>query len=242
MALGLALCGQLSQARVAVAQPSASFPEPDSGWTTPSESTPAPAEPTRVSPAPVSPAPAQLPPSSIAPPPALPASLVPPLPQLSFRPPVLPAYDGMEPPPGYRLESHANTALVVGGVLTFSVGYVVGVGYAVSQDFEEGTGWLMAPVIGPWLAVARRNFDCAVEGDNPLAEAERCQQVTQREAAAVGLLAALGLAQGLGATLALIGVLDRDKQWVREDLGGVEVSVDVGPRPGGGGATLFGRF
>jgi hypothetical protein len=159
-----------------------------------------------------------------------------------FLPPVLPAYPGMEPPPGYRLESHSNTGLVVGGAVTFGVGYAVAAGYALSHSFDDGTGWLMAPVIGPWVAIGRREFDCSVKGANPLAEAEHCQQVTQRETRVVSLFAALGLAQGLGAALLVIGAFDREHEWVRQDLGGVELSFDVGPRPGGGGATLSGRF
>jgi hypothetical protein len=161
---------------------------------------------------------------------------------LGFRPPVLPAYPGMEPPPGYRAESHINTGLTVGGGVTLGAGYAIALGYAVTQDFKDGTGWLGAPVIGPWVAIGKRDFDCNVEGNDPLAEARECQQVTQRETRVISLLAALGMAQGVGAALFFIGLLDQRHEWVREDVTAAKLRFDAAPTPGGAAGLLSGNF
>lgn len=235
---------------MATAQPSAAFPEPDAAPRAPE---PAPAA---VAP----PAPQVSPPQQVALPPAVTAPEPAPVWQspseqspmeqplageqtaLAFRPPVLPAYSGMEPPPGYRHESHANTGLAVGGGVTLAGSYAAAVGYALSQDLEDGTGWLFAPVIGPWVAIGKRDFDCDVEGMDALAEAEACQKVTRRETRVVSLLAALGVAEGLGAALLVIGLFDRQHEWVRQDIGVATLRFDAVPLDGGGVGLASGTF
>ncbi len=249
---GLTAVFVLLGASAAAAQPTAAFPEPDEAPPAP-EPAPAAVAPAPVAPAPVAPAPVA--PAAVAPAPlpTAPTDTVLPAPTewqrapseptaLVFRPPVLPAYPGMEPPPGYRHESHANTGLAVGGGVTLAAGYAVAGGYALSQDLEDGTGWLFAPVIGPWVAIGKRDFDCNVEGQDALAEAEECQRVTRREVRVVSLLAAVGVAQGLGAALLVIGLADRQNEWVRQDVGVASLRFDAVALDGGGAGLVSGTF
>lgn len=242
------------------AQASASFPDDDEE--PPARPAPARPEPARSEPArpppPVRPAvPARTPEDSSprvapSPPPTTPASDPParsvvlprPLPEptfeTSFRPPVLPAYPGMEPPPGYRAETRSNRGLAWGGGVTLAIGYAAGLGYGFSRDFEGGLGALAVPVLGPWLALTKREFDCGKLGS--VDDAQSCQDSTFREAQTFAVLGTVGLIQAVGGTLFLVGLLDRRQEWVREDVGVANLGLRAVPLPGGGGAQLSGTF
>lgn len=158
----------------------------------------------------------------------------------SWRPPVLLAYGDMDPPPGYRAESQLNHGLLWGGAVTLGIGYVAALGYGLSRDFEGGLGALAVPVLGPWLALGKRDFGCGEIGT--IDSARTCQDDTFAEAKTFAVLGTVGLLQAVGGTLFLVGMFDRRGIWVREDLGSSSLVLDGVPLPGGGLARIQRRF
>jgi len=159
------------------------------------------------------------------------------LPMPLFRPVALPAYGKFPPPPGYIEKKRFNGGLFGVGAAVFLTSYAIGAGYAGATGFQQGAGWVLLPVIGPFVAATQRNFDCGGTPSTP-AEVERCQRQTISEAGAVAVLAGVGVGQLLGGSLLVAGLLDRSRIWVREDL--VAVNVQVGP--GAGFLRVSGRF
>lgn len=160
---------------------------------------------------------------------------------LAFRPPALPAYGDLPPPPGYVLEDRMNSGVFWTGLITFGAIYGASIVYGASQDFEQGLGYTVLPLVGPWLAVGQRSFSCSLELSQQSAEA--CQEAAVEEATSVVALSALGIGQALGATLALVGLFDRDQRWVRLDLQGASLTLDtMYVRGTGGGLILRGNY
>jgi hypothetical protein len=133
-----------------------------------------------------------------------------------------------------------NRGLAWAGGVTLGIGYAAGLGYALSRNFEGGLGVLGVPVLGPWLALGKRDFDCGTVATVDGAEA--CQDRTFEEAKTFAVLGTVGLVQAVGGTLFLVGLLDRREQWVREDVGTAKLGLEAVPLPGGGAAWLSGRF
>lgn len=149
----------------------------------------------------------------------------------------------MDPPPGYRVETRSNHGLLWGGGLTAGVGYAAALGYGLSQSFEGGLGALAVPVVGPWIALANRNFGCdRISNINDIDAVQGCRDDTYAEAKTFAVLATVGLLQAVGGTLFVAGLLDRRETWVREDLSSLPFVLDGVAVPGGGLARLQGRF
>lgn len=138
------------------------------------------------------------------------------------------------------LEESVNTGLIVGGLVTFGTMYAVSIGYASSEGFEQGLGWVALPIFGPWIALAHRDFQCNVTLD--IDSAEECQTKVVDEAATLAVLAGLGIGQMVGGVLTLVGVLDRDALWVRQDVLGARLQLDMRPMNADLGLRLHGSF
>jgi len=149
-------------------------------------------------------------------------------------------YGDGPPPDGYVLEKKVNTGVIVGGLVTFGAMYGISIAYGASQNFEQGMGAVAVPLLGPWLALAQRNFSCPF--DPSAAGAEACQQKTVDEAATLAVLSGLGIGQMVGATLTMIGVLDSKALWVRADAVGARFTVDSLGVVGGSGLQVRGVF
>ncbi|HSC86929.1 MAG TPA: hypothetical protein VLC09_06645, partial [Polyangiaceae bacterium] len=152
----------------------------------------------------------------------------------------LPIYGDGPPPPGYVVETQANSGLIIGGLVSFGTIYGASIIYGAANGFEQGLGALAVPILGPWLAVAGRDFSC----DYALTEeaATACQEKTIDEAATLAVLSGLGIGQLIGATFTLVGVLDRDALWVRADAVGARFRVDSMSVAAGSGVRVFGEF
>jgi hypothetical protein len=136
---------------------------------------------------------------------------------------------------------------MVVGATAFLLTYGMGIAYAVSNDFESGSGYVLLPVVGPFIAAGQRDFSCPPFGGslNPVEieeNARLCQEKSVKEATAVGILAGVGLGQLLGATLFAAGLLDRERIWVRTDLLTSEKPESREVTTTGGMVTLGGRF
>lgn len=158
-------------------------------------------------------------------------------------PPVLPYYEGVEPPEGYVLQSHRNHGLMIGGGLAWTAAYATGLVYAMGKSFDNGTSWLAAPLIGPWGAISGREFSCQSSQNVTQKEIDSCVDGALGEVTSITFLAMLGLVQAVGVTLFFAGVGDTTEQWLRADLADVEVSADAGSVGDSGyGFVLNGAF
>lgn len=158
-------------------------------------------------------------------------------------PPVLPYYEGAEAPEGYVLDSHRNHGLMIGGGVTWAAAYGAGLVYAMGKSFDNGTGWLAVPLIGPWGAISGRDFRCQSSQNVTQKEIDTCVDGALSEITSITFLAMMGMVQAVGATLFFVGIGDTTERWLRADLADVEVSADTGQVGDSGyGLVLSGTF
>ncbi len=238
-----ALIGVQLVARAALAQSSASFPEPAAPAPAPPPAAPAPPPYTPPAPAPYTPAPAP----TYAPAAPSPAAVAPSPDQLSIAqlPPVAPYHKGLPVPPGYRVEQRSATGMIAGGLVTFATAYGAGLILGASQKFENGMGYVALPVIGPWAAIGGRTFNCktAVPANTTGADVQRtinkCVGTAYDEVTTVVFLTADGLIQATGMVLFLVGLASGYEELVRADL--PKTAIGVLPE-GGAAVSVSGNF
>jgi hypothetical protein len=231
-----------------LAQSTAAFPEDP-----PPRGAPAPA-PTPIAPAPTpAPTPAFTPAPTPAAAPSYPAPVAPPVPTPSapataptaasgdLRPPILPYRDGFPIPPGYEVVKRPATGLLAGGLVGLGIAYAGGVAFAGANGFKNGTGWLAAPIVGPWGAVGARDYETC--RTRTVAEAKACVRNAVKEVQVITFFAVDGVGQLAGALVALAGALSTREELVRSDLL-EEVHVSVHSPVGGSpwAVSISGRF
>jgi hypothetical protein len=172
-------------------------------------------------------------PSYAAPPPAYSAA--------PFYPAVLPYRDGAPVPDGYRLEKTRVTGLMTAGGVVFGAGYATALALAGAHDFSGGNGWLAVPLIGPWVALTKRESPCDIDELQVKEDAKECVDAALDEAALVAAIAVDGLFQAIGAGLFLGGAIATRQELVRQDVAQFRV---VPRRVGrtGYGVGVEGRF
>lgn len=233
----------LSLVKVAAAQATASFPEPPGAA---SAGGPVPHAPAPVTPAPVTTQSVEgstkppLPASPSADPEAttdrrsrtLPstARALPPAngPGAAFYPGILPYREGLPIPAGYRVEHRAASGLIVGGLASLGVAYGVAIVVGASDNFKNGSGWLLLPVIGPWAAIGARSYHCS---DDP-SQAQQCIRGAFNEVQSIAILSADAVVQATGAVLFLAGLGSGQDELLRSQP---EVGIRVRPRAIGRG-------
>jgi hypothetical protein len=142
------------------------------------------------------------------------------------RPPILPYREGFPLPPGYEVVKRPATGLLAGGLVGLGIAYAGGVAFAAANGFDNGTGWLAAPVVGPWGAIAVREYETC--RTRTVAEAQRCVRNAVKEVRVITFLAVDGIAQLAGGLVTLAGLLSTREELIRSDL--VEkVQVSVQP-------------
>jgi hypothetical protein len=156
-------------------------------------------------------------------------------PALGWLPPVLPYVDGAEVPAGYERRSSGGTVTLTAGAIVFGGAYLGGLGVAGTESFKNGTGWMVVPLVGPWLAIADRDLFC----DSQALQVQ-CVDRAEQQLADVALLTGAGVLQAVGFTLALVGIASREEQLVRLDVDGVTVEPTAGPQYMG--VTTAGAF
>ncbi len=136
------------------------------------------------------------------------------------------------------LQTTRNTGLLWAGGLTFGGGYLGAVGYATSASVGSGGGWLVVPLIGPWIAISGRHLHCEKSDQLSQAAINDCLSAAARELKTVTVLTFTGLFQVVGATLLTVGWTDKQQQWLPPDM-----SVDAGPVGASGhGLLVRGTF
>jgi hypothetical protein len=121
--------------------------------------------------------------------------------------------------------------LVGGGLATLVIAYGTAIILGASAKFENGGGWLIVPVVGPWAAIGARSYHCT---NDPLL-ATKCVSGAFSEVQTIAILSADAVVQATGAVLFVAGLASGHDELVRSDL---PVSVRITPRAVG--ATGFG--
>jgi hypothetical protein len=128
-------------------------------------------------------------------------------------------------PPGYRVEERARRGPLIAGAIVGGLGYGLGVLAAGGDDFENQKGWLLLPVVGPWITLGARDDSCPKD-----ASGECCTEPGCPGSFAGPALVFDGLMQGAGALLIVIAFAAPQRWAVRE----TESSVVVVPQLGSG--------
>jgi hypothetical protein len=193
-----------------VPEPAAPEPAPTTGWES------APAEP-----APPSPAPPAYPPG-------YPPPYYPPAPR-----PRGYGVIGTAPsaPTRYRYEKQPNVALVATGAGLVGGFYVIDLIAVLIANFGNQTPWLAIPLAGPWITMAKRDWESCDEPDAPQ---EFCFRDEARGFMAFFLVLS-GIGQAAGAVTFIAGFAAGHTEAVPVAI--VPMSV-----PGGGGLSAVGHF
>jgi len=99
--------------------------------------------------------------------------------------------------------SGASSTLMIIGGLVLGLPYATGLGVGVSEGFDNGSGWLAAPVAGPWLSLSARRDPCAGSRDKKEFDSDVGKCVA--EPLVRGMLVLDGVLQATGAVIFLIG-------------------------------------
>jgi hypothetical protein len=60
-------------------------------------------------------------------------------------------------PAGYHVEERAQRGLIIGGSLMLSIPWALGVSIASGANFDNHSGWMLVPALGPWITLAARD-------------------------------------------------------------------------------------
>jgi hypothetical protein len=131
----------------------------------------------------------------------------------------LPYEEGDQIPPGYKLRSTPRRGLVISGAIITGVFWMISVTTAVGNDYDDKTGYLLVPGVGPWLTLLAgggKDRQC----DTAYCNADR--------SGVRALLTLDGLVQTTGAAMFIAGFAFPRKRLVRDD-----VTVSFAPTPMG---------
>jgi hypothetical protein len=137
-------------------------------------------------------------------------------------PPILPYRTGMPVPAGYEVVTRPNSGLITGGAVGLGLTYGVALIVGATEGFENGTGWLAAPLIGPWGAIGARKYECK-SATQTVSEAKKCVRAAVGEVQIITVIAVDGIAQLATAVIMLAGALSSHDELVRQDLVNVAV-------------------
>jgi hypothetical protein len=148
-------------------------------------------------------------------------------------------YDGGPVRPGYHVEERARRGLLIAGPIVLGVPYVMGLTIASEYDFKNQSGWLLLPVIGPFLTAATRTREenCYDSYDSSTGS---YQNDCHEEDGMRTILILDGLTQATGAVLLGWGLSSTVKVQVRNDVAKVRLTpTKIGS---GYGVGAYGTF
>jgi hypothetical protein len=153
----------------------------------------------------------------------------------------LPYEEGDQIPSGYRLSSQPRKGLIIAGSIMTGAAWTFSLMGAVSSNFDNKSGFLIVPVLGPWLMLATggasdRKSTCSAADSGYCSDYE----YDQNRSGLRSVLVLDGLVQTAGAAMFLAGVAFPRKRLVRTD-----VTIGFAPTPMGErgyGATAVGTF
>jgi hypothetical protein len=123
----------------------------------------------------------------------------------------LPYEQGDPIPEGYQLRDRPRRGLVIAGSVVTGVPWVFSVMAAVASDYENWSGFLLVPALGPWLMLATGGASdepCASGGDSCSGGRSGLRSVLVLD----------GLIQTAGAAMFVAGLAIPRKRLVRTDV------------------------
>ncbi|HVJ19615.1 MAG TPA: hypothetical protein VM686_29545 [Polyangiaceae bacterium] len=132
-----------------------------------------------------------------------------------FRPPLLPYRDGLPVPAGYDVVDRPASGLLITGASLLAASYGLGLMLAAGEDFENGSGWMALPVVGPWAAIGSRSFSC---GPVSAQTTNQCVGDAFDEVEKIVFIAVDGLVQATSVGLLIAGVASGEQELVRKDV------------------------
>lgn len=129
-------------------------------------------------------------------------------------------YDGGEVRQGYHVEERLRRGPLIAGPIVLGVPYVLGLTIASEYGFRNQSGWLVVPVVGPFITAATRDKDCIDTYESTDSPDGECQE----EGGMRTVLIMDGLAQATGAILMLWGLTSPVKVQIRNDVANVNVA------------------
>jgi len=135
------------------------------------------------------------------------------------QPPATLPYRKDEPiPPGYRLERRPRTGLIIAGAVVTAVPYFIGLSVASAAKFDNASGFLAIPAIGPWLTLAVRDNTNCYNRSSGFGTTTTTDYYCPADAGVVTLLVMDALIQSTGAILFLVGIASDREVLVRQDV------------------------
>lgn len=162
----------------------------------------------------------------------------------NLAPALLPYRAGLPVPPGYKVEHRAANGLIIGGLASLIVGYATAIAVGGGDNFKNGTGWVIVPVLGPWAAIGARAYHCENSAADVLQAqtfANQCVRGAFNEVQTIAILSADAVVQATGAVLFLAGLASGEEQLVRTEVAAVRVTPRAVGRDGFG-IGFDGRF
>jgi len=123
----------------------------------------------------------------------------------------LPYEEGDPIPAGYRLRKQPRRGLIITGSILTGVPWALSVTAAVGADFDNKTGFLLVPALGPWLTLLAgggKDDDCATSSDFCSGDNSGLRAVLVLD----------GLVQTTGAVLLVAGIAIPRQRLVRQDV------------------------
>lgn len=133
----------------------------------------------------------------------------------TFAPSFAPRAPTADAPPGEPSGAGASSTLLVIGGLVLGLPYATGIGIGASESFENGSGWLAAPVAGPWLSLSARRDPCADSEQKQEFDSDVGKCVA--EPLVRGMLVLDGVLQATGALILIIGASAGDSAKPRRE-------------------------
>jgi len=134
----------------------------------------------------------------------------------------------MPVPPGYEIVRRPASALLAGGIVGMGISYGTALIVGATQGFDNASGWLAVPIVGPWAAIADRNYDqCNLA---TVTQARRCASKVVSEVQYITFVAVDGVFQIASSFIILAGAMSARDELLRQDL----VHVNVAPGKTGG--------
>jgi hypothetical protein len=150
--------------------------------------------------------------------------------------------EGRPTPSGYHLETRPNNGLVLAGLLTAGIPYVLSASVAGASR-EPADHWMALPVAGPFIDLAARP-ECD-QTSNPFSGTTSCTD----DSGTRTTLMLDGLLQVSGAVLTIVGLVTPRRLLVRDDYYGTRerptFTMAIAPRSygrSGHGLALAGTF
>ncbi len=122
---------------------------------------------------------------------------------------MLPYHQGQRIPPGYYLDQSIYRGPAIAGAVVLAAPYAISVAVASGLNFDNQSGWLAVPAIGPFITAAARHDTCPTNNDTYYS----CSD----DQAIRTLLVFDGLAQSAGAVLLIWALNSHHSRLVRED-------------------------